>query len=532
MTELNTAAKTALETIAASPEAARTVDVASTVEATSGWISSLTGIVDQVHSVVWGAPLVACVLLTGLVLTCFLRMYHIFNLKKAFFYMFHNDSSKGDVSQFGSLCTALSATIGTGNIVGVATAIGTGGPGALFWMEVAAFFGMATKYAEGLLAVKFRRFTPSGEVLGGPFYYIEDGLRGRFGIRNWKWLAFAFATCGLIAGTFGTGTIAQVHGITSAVQRFFDPAFNPSDMATGVRILDTTYSVPVIIAGALVTVLTALVIIGGLRRIAAVSTVVVPFMAITYVLVIALLLLGNLSKVTSAVELVIRSAFNPSAFTGGMVGSIFIAVQKGVARGIFSNEAGLGSAPIAAAAAQTNDPAKQGLVCMLGTFIDTIIICTLTGLAIVVTGAWEPSLGLEGVDITIEAVERGLSFLGPWSGTLASLFLMTALAFFAFTTILGWNYYAEKCLQYIVGPHRRAVLFLFRVVFISIVFIGPYLTISVVWGAADVFNAMMAFPNLVALILLSPVVWRVTRDFSARERGASATDDASRAVSS
>jgi AGCS family alanine or glycine:cation symporter len=239
-------------------------------------------------------------------------------------------------------------------------------------------------------------------------------------------------------------------------------------------------------------------------------------MAVFYLVIIILLLFGNLSKVTSAIELIVRAAFNPSAFTGGMVGTIFIAMQKGIARGIFSNEAGLGSAPIAAAAAKTNEPARQGLVCMTGTFIDTIVICTMTGLAIVVTGAWEPSLGLKGVDITIEAFSRGLAFLGPNSGTIASFFLMTALAFFAFTTILGWDYYSEKCLEYLVGSHRMGIVKIYRLLYVAVVFIGPYLTVSVVWGIADTFNGLMAFPNLIALVLLSPVVWRVTKDYLER----------------
>jgi len=260
----------------------------------------------------------------------------------------------------------------------------------------------------------------------------------------------------------------------------------------------------------------ALVVIGGLKRIAAVSTVVVPFMAIFYVVMIAFLLLGNLSKLTAAAELIVRAAFNPSAFTGGMVGTIFIAMQKGVARGIFSNEAGLGSAPIAAAAAKTNEPVRQGLVCMTGTFIDTIVVCTMTGLAIVVTGSWEPSLGLKGVDITIEAFSRGLSFLGPHSGMISGLFLMTALSFFAFTTILGWSYYSEKCLEYLVGSRRTKVLKSFRLLYVLVVFCGPYLTVSAVWGVADVFNGLMAFPNLVALVLLSPVVLNLTKDYFER----------------
>ena len=370
---------------------------------------------------------------------------------------------------------------------------------------------MATKYAEGLLAVKYREITPDGRVLGGPFYYIEKGLGSK-----WKWLAVLFAFFGVTAGIMGIGTITQIHGITSAVQRFFDPGFNPADMTTGIQLFGTTYSTPVVIAGVIVTVCVGLVVIGGLQRIAKVSTVIVPFMAVFYLVIIVLLLFGNLSKVTSAIELIVRAAFNPSAFTGGMVGTIFIAMQKGIARGIFSNEAGLGSAPIAAAAAKTNEPARQGLVCMTGTFIDTIVICTMTGLAIVVTGAWEPSLGLKGVDITIEAFSRGLAFLGPNSGMIASFFLMTALAFFAFTTILGWDYYSEKCLEYLVGSNRMGIVKIYRLLYVAVVFVGPYLTVSVVWGIADTFNGLMAFPNLVALVLLSPVVWRVTKDYVER----------------
>ena len=514
---VSTAAQTALQTVAAQPEAAQSAAVASSVEATSGWLSSFTAFVDVVDGYVWGVPLIAAIFVTGLVMTCVLRMAHLFNLKNAFRCMFRQEEAGGEVTQFGALCTALSATIGTGNIVGVATAIGTGGPGALFWMEVAAFFGMATKYAEGLLAVKYREIMPDGRVLGGPFYYIERGLAGRFGLRSWKWLACTFAVFGFVAGVMGIGTIAQIHGITSAVQRFFDPGFDPLDMSTGVSMLGTTYSLPVVVAGALVTILVAMVVLGGLKRIAAVSTVIVPVMAIVYVVTIAFLLLGNLSKVTSAIELVVRAAFNPSAFTGGMVGTIFMAMQKGIARGIFSNEAGLGSAPIAAAAAKTNEPARQGLVCMTGTFIDTIVICSMTGLAIVVTGAWEPSLGLKGVDITIEAFGRGLSFLGPNSGVIANFFLMMALTFFAFTTILGWNYYSEKCLEYLVGSDKPAVIKAFRFLYVAVVFCGPYLTVSAVWGVADIFNGLMAFPNLVALMLLSPVVWRTTKEYLERQ---------------
>ncbi len=494
-------------------------DLTATVEATSDWLTTLTAWVDQVSGWVWGMPLIVGILFIGIFLTCILRFKHLFNLKHAFHCMFsREDGAHGDVSQFGALCTALSATIGTGNIVGVATAIGTGGPGALFWMEVAALFGMATKYAEGLLAVKYRWIKPDGTVLGGPFYYIEKGLIGRFGIRNWKWLAVLFAVFGVLAGLMGIGTIAQIHGITSAVQRFFDPGFNPADPATGIAFLGTTYPLSVMISGFLVTLCVALVIIGGLKRITAVSVVIVPFMAVSYVVVIFCVLLLNVTKLPAAAELIVRAAFNPSAITGGVVGTMFIAMQKGIARGIFSNEAGLGSAPIAAAAAKTKEPARQGLVCMTGTFIDTIVICTMTGLAIVVTGAWDPSLGLKGVDITIEAFTRGLSIFGSRAESLSNFFLMVALAFFAFTTIIGWSYYSEKCLEYLIGSKRQGIIRFYRFLYVAVIFVGPYLTVSVVWGVADVFNGLMAFPNLIALLLLSPVVWRTTKEYLAKKK--------------
>lgn len=474
------------------------------------WLITLTKWVDFIDDKVWGVPLIAIVLITGICLTCIVKLWHVLNLKRAFYYMFHGEENgKGDVSSFGALCTALSATIGTGNIVGVATAIGTGGPGALFWMEVAAFFGMATKYAEGLLAVKFRRFTFDGRVLGGPFYYIEDGLG-----KKWKPLAIAFAIFGALAGLMGTGTITQINGITSAVHGFFNPGVAMDKVVDGLTIFGNTYSYSVIIAGIIVTICTALVVIGGLQRISKVSTIVVPFMAISYVLICLIILLTNANAIPGAIKLIVKAAFNPQAVTGGAVGTIFIAMQKGIARGIFSNEAGLGSAPIAAAAARTNEPARQGLVCMTGTFFDTIVICTMTGLTIVVAGAWNQ--GLQGVDITIAAFSKGLGFFGESSQWIASLFIMIALSFFAFTTILGWDYYSEKCIEYIAGPSRQWIVKGFRLLYIVVVAIGPYLTVKAVWGIADIFNGLMAFPNLIALILLSPVVYRVTMDFKKR----------------
>ncbi len=472
-------------------------------------MEALNSILDSIDSFVWGIPLIVIILFVGILLTIRLGCLQVMNLHNALRFMLHNEKDgAGEVSSFGALCTALAATIGTGNIVGVATAIGTGGPGALFWMEVAAFLGMATKYAEGVLAVKYRKMGSDGKVLGGPFYYIETGIKERFGW-NMKWLAVIFAVFGMCAGLFGIGTITQVNGITSAMARLTPNAIE------FINIGGNSVSITTAITGLLVTAFSATVIIGGLKRIAKVSTYIVPIMAIVYIFACLLLLLLNFSHITIAIETIVRAAFNPSAVTGGVVGSIFIAMQRGIARGIFSNEAGLGSAPIAAAAAKTKEPVRQGLVCMTGTFFDTIIICTMTGLAIVVSGAWDPKLGLEGVNITMEAFSRGLAII-PGGAAIAPYFLAIALVFFAFTTILGWAYYSEKCLQYLVGRKSKKAILTYRWLYIFAIFIGPYLTVSAVWTSADIFNGLMAFPNLVALILLSGIVANETKTFLAK----------------
>ena len=472
-------------------------------------METLNSVLDSIDGYVWGVPLIVIILFVGILLTIRLGCLQVMNLHNALRFMLHSEKDgAGEVSSFGALCTALAATIGTGNIVGVATAIGTGGPGALFWMEVAAFLGMATKYAEGLLAVKYRKTSKDGKVLGGPFYYIETGIKERYGW-NMKWLAVMFAIFGIGAGLFGIGTITQVNGITSAMARLTP---NASEF---INIGGNSINITTAITGFLVTAFAATVIIGGLKRIAKVSMYIVPIMAIVYIVTCVLLLLLNCSQITGAIETIVRAAFNPSAVTGGVVGSIFIAMQKGIARGIFSNEAGLGSAPIAAAAAKTKEPVRQGLVCMTGTFFDTIIICTMTGLAIVVSGAWDPKLGLEGVNITMEAFSRGLSII-PGGAIIAPYFLATALVFFAFTTILGWAYYSEKCLQYLMGGKNSKAILTYRWLYIFAIFIGPYLTVSAVWTSADIFNGLMAFPNLIALILLSGIVTKETKTFLAK----------------
>ena len=416
------------------------------------------------------------------------------------------EGAKGEISSFAALCTALSATIGTGNIVGVATAVGAGGPGALFWMIVAAFFGMATKYSEGLLAVKYRVVAEDGHSLGGPFYYIERGMGAK-----WKWLAKLFAFFGVCVGLFGIGTFSQVNGIASAVNGFFDPNNQHS-----VKILPFLgeYSWSVVIASLILAFCVAAVLIGGVKRIASVSQIIVPFMAIIYVVFVVILVICNITEVPAAIVTIVKAAFNPRAVTGGVVGSMIVAMQKGVARGIFSNEAGLGSAPIAAAAAQTKEPVRQGLVSMTGTFIDTIVICTLTGLSIVLTGAWQVE-GLEGVQVTTYAFQNGL----PFPAEVSSFILMLCLVFFAFTTILGWDYYSERCLEYLSGGNMKHVK-VYRWIYILAVFIGPYMTVSAVWTIADIFNGLMAIPNMIALFALSGVVVKETRDFFQRHNEA------------
>lgn len=458
-------------------------------------LSVINSALVKIDDFVWGLPLIVLILATGLFLSIRLKGLQISKLPLAVKNLFANEKSGdvGDVSSFAALCTALSATIGTGNIVGVATAIVAGGPGALFWMWMAALVGTATKYAECLLAVKFRGIAKDGHVVGGPFAYIEYGMG-----RKWKWLAVIFAVFGICVGLMGIGTFSQINGITSAVNNFFDP--NNAHMIT---VFGRSYSISVVIAGIILTVCSALVIIGGIKRISTVSQVVVPFMAILYVVFALLVIAFNVTEIPNAIVTIVKAAFNPAAVTGGAVGSIIVAMQKGVARGIFSNEAGLGSAPIAAAAAKSNNPAQQGLISMTGTFIDTIIICTMTGLTIVITGTWD--MGLEGVAVTTAAFQTGL----PFNSSVAAFVLMICLVFFAFTTILGWNYYSEKCLEYLT-PNPKAVK-IYRWVYIACIFIGPYMTVEAVWTIADIFNGLMALPNLVALIALNGVVVSETK---------------------
>ena len=452
-------------------------------------LNTLNDVLNNVDNFIWGMPLIILILFTGILLTVRLRGLQVRHLEKALHYVFHNeDDGEGEVTSFGALCTALSATIGTGNIVGCATAIVAGGPGALFWMWLAAFFGMATKYAEGMLAVKYRVIAEDGHALGGPFYYIEKGMG-----KNFKWLAKLFCIFGTMVGLFGIGTFTQVNGITSAVNNFFD-----SSNVHTISLFGMNYSISVVVAGIIVTVCVGLVIIGGIKRISKVSEIIVPFMAVTYIGVCLLIVLTHLPQVPVAFGQIIQSAFGLKAAAGGAIGAMTVAMQKGIARGIFSNEAGLGSAPIAAAAAQTNEPVRQGLVSMTGTFIDTIIVCTMTGLAIVMTGAWD--MGLEGVAVTTKAFALGL----PFPAKVSAFILMMCLVFFAFTTILGWAYYSERCLEYLVNG-KKFVITVFK-----------WLYILAVWTIADICNGLMAFPNLVALLALNGEVVSETRGYLER----------------
>ena len=433
---------------------------------------------NAIDSFVWGPPLLVLLVGTGILLTFRLQLLQVFKLPKALGLIFSakNDGS-GDVNSFKALCTALAATVGTGNIVGVATAIKAGGPGALFWMWIAAFFGMATKYAECLLAVKYRTVDANGNISGGPMYYIENGLG-----KKYKPLAVMFAAFGILCAYFGIGTFAQVNSI--------------------VEITQISAGIPVIYTGIALTVVVAAVTIGGLKSIATVASKVVPGMAVLYFFTTVGIMIVFADQVPNAIATVINSAFNATAAQGGFLGAtVMLAMRSGVARGVFSNESGLGSAPIVAAAAKTKWAAEQGLISMTGTFIDTIIICTLTGLSLVVTGVWCGDLN--GAAMT----ESAFTMAFP---TFGSLLLLVGLVLFAFTTILGWNYYGERCVEYLLGV--KAIL-PYRIIFILLIACGPFLKLEEIWVLADIVNGLMAIPNLIALVALSGVVVAETKAY-------------------
>ena len=435
-------------------------------------------ILNEIDAFVWGPPLLVLLVGTGILLTFRLKLLQVFKLPQALGLIFSakNDGS-GDVNSFKALCTALAATVGTGNIVGVATAIKAGGPGALFWMWMAAFFGMTTKYSECLLAVKYRTVDANGNISGGPMYYIENGLG-----KKYKPLAVMFAIFGVLCAYFGIGTFAQVNSI--------------------VEITQISAGIPVVYTGIALTVVVAAVTIGGLKSIATVAAKVVPAMALLYFLTTVGIMIVFADQVPAAIATVLNSAFTPTAAQGGFLGAtVMLAMRSGVARGVFSNESGLGSAPIVAAAAKTKWAAEQGLISMTGTFIDTIIICTLTGLSLVVSGVWCGPLN--GAAMTESAFTMAFPAFG-------SMLLLVGLVLFAFTTILGWNYYGERCVEYLMGV--KAIL-PYRIIFICLIACGPFLKLEEIWVLADIVNGLMAIPNLIALIALSGVVVAETKAY-------------------
>ena len=441
-------------------------------------MEQITLFLGKVNDFAWGWPLLVLLLGTGLLLTVRLGLIQIVKLPKALKLIFtaknHGD---GDINSFGALCTALAATVGTGNIVGVATAIAAGGPGALFWMWLAAFIGMATKYAEGVLAIKYRTVDANGPMSGGPMYYILNGMGKKF-----KPLAVFFAFSGVLVALLGIGTFSQVNSITSSINSL-----------TGLS--------PKIIS-IIVAALVGLIVIGGIKNISKVSSKIVPIMAILYLIACGVILAVNFEAIPNAFMTIISSAFTGHAAMGGFTGAVMKdAISKGVARGVFSNESGLGSAPIAAAAAKTHWPAEQGLISMTGTFIDSILICTLTGLTLVITGIWT-------TDTSAALMTQGA--FSTVFGSLGSATLSICLVLFAFTTILGWNYYGERCIEFLFGVKGIKP---YRLVFILMVALGGFLQIQLVWTIADIVNALMAFPNLIALLALSGVVVKETKAY-------------------
>ena len=441
-------------------------------------MEELNSVLTQIDDILWGVPLIVLLLGTGIYLTIRLNLLQVFRLPLALKLIFKaQNDGKGDVSSFKALCVALAATVGTGNIVGVATAVKLGGPGAVFWMWVAAFFGMATKYAEGLLAVKYRSVDAKGEIAGGPMFYIKNGMG-----EKWAPMAAFFAFACILVAFFGIGTFPQVNAIVDSMK--------------------IAFGLPVWVTDAIITILVAAITIGGLKNIARVAGKIVPFMAVIYVVVSIGLILMNLNAVPDALALIVRSAFTGEAAVGGFAGStIMMAMQKGIARGIFSNESGLGSAPIAAAAAKTKWPAEQGLISMTGTFIDTIIICSMTGLALVLTGVWKGTAA--GAMMTTNAFASAYGHMGV-------ILLTVSLALFAFTTILGWNYYGERACIYLFGT--KGVM-PYRLIFIALVASGAYLKLDAIWTLADIVNGLMAIPNLIALIALAGVIVSETKRY-------------------
>ena len=448
-------------------------------------MEGITEFVSMINGFVWGTPMLVMILGVGLFLSVGLKLMPILKLGTGFKLLWSgripdkDKSMQGEISPFNALMTSLSATVGTGNIAGVATAIFIGGPGALFWMWCTALVGMATKFSEAVLAVKYREVDDNGNHIGGPMYYIKNGLSTK-----WAWLGTAFALFGSFAG-FGIGNTVQSNSVADA--------------------LSSNFGVPTWVTGLVLMVLVGAVLLGGIKRIADVAGKLVPLMTLFYITAGLSVLAVNAAAIPDAIVLIVHSAFNPVAAQGGFAGAaVWAAIRFGVARGVFSNEAGLGSASIAHAAAKTNNPIDQGLVAMLGTFIDTLIICTITGLAIIVSGAW--TSGENGAALTSLAFSTAL----PMGNYIVAI----ALSVFAFTTILGWSVYSEKCVQYLLGVKAVKP---FRLLWILVVPLGAISSLDFIWLLADTLNAMMAIPNLIALALLSPVVFTLTREYFAKK---------------
>lgn len=444
-------------------------------------METLSSIIGEINGVVWGWPMLILILGVGLFLSIGLKLMPIFKLGTGFKLLAggvrakKGEENEGEVSPYQALMTALSATVGTGNIAGVATAVFLGGPGALFWMWLTALVGMATKYSEAVLAIKFREVDENGHHVGGPMYYIKNGMSKR-----WAWLGTAFAVFGAIAG-FGIGNSVQSNSIA--------------------QVIESNFAVPTVVTGLVMMILVGAVLIGGIKRIGAVAGALVPFMAIAYVIAGLVVLSINADQIGPSIALIFESAFTGHAAEGGFAGAaVWAAIRFGVARGIFSNEAGLGSAPIAHAAAQTKDPIRQGLIAMLGTFLDTIIVCTITGLVIITSGAW--TSGESGAALTSAAFSGALPGIGNY-------LVAISLAVFAFTTVIGWSFYGERCIEFLFGI--KAII-PYRVLWILAVPLGATLSLDFVWLVADTLNAMMALPNLIAITVLSPVVFKLTRD--------------------
>ncbi len=451
-------------------------------------MEALESIIGEINGIVWGWPMLILILGVGFFMSLGLKLMPILKLGTGFKLLVggthakEGEESEGEIPPYQALMTAMSATVGTGNIAGVATAVFLGGPGALFWMWLTALVGMATKYSEAVLAVKYREVDEEGNHVGGPMYYIKNGLG-----KKWTWLGTAFAIFGAIAG-FGIGNTVQSNSIA--------------------QVIEANFAVPTLVTGLIAMVLVGAVLMGGIKRIGSVAGALVPFMAAAYIVAGLVVLSINADQIGPAFALIIESAFTGHAAEGGFAGAaVWAAIRFGVARGVFSNEAGLGSAPIAHAAAQTKDPVRQGLIAMLGTFLDTLIVCTVTGLVIITSGVW--TSGESGAALTSAAFADALPGIGNY-------LVAISLAIFAFTTIIGWSFYGEKCVEFLFGVKAIKP---YRILWILAIPLGAALSLDFVWLVADTLNAMMAIPNLIAIAILSPVVFKLTREYFERQNG-------------